>query len=78
MNGYIYIYDLKKNQSLPFASFLAVSKGAAIMSLSFNKDSKLGVADSFGKVTFWQLSSFLTNIQENEEQELEMLFESGK
>jgi hypothetical protein len=78
VNGYIYIYDLKKNQSLPFLSFCGVSKGAALVSLSFNNNGKLVVADSFGKVLLWQLSTFLTSIQEGEEQLLEFIFEIGK
>jgi WD40 repeat protein len=78
VNGHIYIYDLKKNQSLPIVSFLAVSKGAAIVSLSFNNHGKLVVSDSFGKVSLWQLSTFLTKIQEGEDQLLQFLFESGK
>jgi hypothetical protein len=59
-------------------SFLAVSKGAAIVSLSFNNSGKLVVADSFGKVSLWQLSTFLTKIQEGEDQVFQYLFESGK
>lgn len=60
-------------------SFLGVSrKDVAIVSLNFNNSGNLAIADSIGKVVIWQLSTYLTKMQEREDQVLELLFEASK
>jgi WD40 repeat protein len=79
INGYIYLYDLKRDQSIPFVSFLAVSrKGASIVSINFNNNGQqIAVSDSLGRVVLWQLSTYLSKSQQGEHQALEKLFDKS-